>query len=359
MIPGLHINTIAEFMYHIGISGMSGVLILYIIYAIASALDGVYAISLCIPDGATGILPTASQRMSSEGKVGKAIYSYMTGGMLGVLFAMAMLPVLFILLPFIQPFVQQNMFLILIFAVSYVLLHNFRPVDLAVFLVAGIFGLYVLSGENLIFPMFLGFFTLPMLMLKVKHVDIEENYATKIMPKIPFIASFATAIMYLVPGIATPSQIIILAGLFSSIKEEDFITALGAINASNIIYSITMLDIIGKARTGVAIVSEDMYSATLIEHVFIAVCGAIIFIVSAYIIRNNIKQVAEFFKTFNNPVMRLILGVYLIMLVYIINGGLLVAGVATLLGTVTILLNAKRTNLMGSIILNVLKYYYR
>ncbi len=363
MIPGIHINTVAELMLNYGVSGFYGVAVLYILYGISVALEGIYAISLNIPDGATGIVPAAAQRLSGKGMVGRSIRSYILGGIYGVAFATALMPLAFVILPSMQQFAQENMFLILLFASSYILLSDAKIQNIVAFVLAGLFGLYIFESGDYIFPMLAGFFTLPMLMIKTKAVDIEKEKECKngIEWKIPAIATAATAVMYLIPGVATPTQIIILASIFANIKTEDFITALGAINASNIIYSIMMVDIIHKNRTGVAIIAQNMFETGMHDHAIIALIGSAAFALTAYAILPRIKDIVIFLKPFNEQIMKFILGAYLTLLVYLTSGGMgvFIMGIACAIGIITLITKARRTNLMGSIILNSLKYYYR
>lgn len=361
MIPGIHINTIAEMLYNYGVRGFHGVLALYVIYGISVALEGIYAISLNIPDGATGIVPAAAQRLSEKGMTGKSIYSYLQGGVYGIIIAIALLPILFVVLPVLQQFAQENMFLILLFATSYILLSDASIANFIAFALAGILGMFIFGKGDYIFPMFTGFFTLPMLMIKTKQVDIEKDYKTSVGWKIPTIAAIATSVMYLIPGVATPTQIIILAGIFANIDTDDFITALGAINASNIIYSLLMTDIIHKGRTGVAIIAQNMFETGIYNHVVIVLAGAAVFLLFSRFSLEHMKEIVKFFRPFNTPIMKLILGIYITVLVYLTSGamGVLVMGAACLVGVATLIMKARRTNLMGSIILNSLKYYYR
>jgi|GEM_PF-2875977 len=363
MIPGLHINTVAELLYHVGIYGFPGVFLLYFLFGISVALDAIYSIALNIPDGATGIAPTAAQQLSAQGAVGRGVYSYLMGGIIGVGMAIVCLPLFILIFPVIQPIMQENMFLAILFITSLVLLSEFSIANLAAFIISGVFGMFVLNNENaagLIFPMFVGFFTLPMLMLKTKALEVEEHYKAKIDLKIPLIATVVTAFAYLLPGVATPTTIVVLAGLFTRIKEDEFVTALGAINASNIIFSLMMLDIIGKARIGVAVVAQNMYHTFMFGDFMIALLGAATFGIAALIILHFLPHAVKLFTPFMHPVMKILLALYLGMLVFLTNGplGIMVLGIASVLGVFVLIIRARRANMMGSIIFNSLAYYF-
>ncbi|MEM0438128.1 MAG: tripartite tricarboxylate transporter permease [Candidatus Micrarchaeia archaeon] len=360
MIPGIHINTFAEMLLHLGLSGLPGIVLLYIFYGIAAALDSIYSVALNIPDGATGIAPAASQRMAAQGMLGRAVYMYLAGGVIGAVASLLLIPIIMFAFPTIQPAVQENMFIALALATTYFLLKDFKWECLAVFIASGIFGVWAFgAGENLIFPMFVGFFTLPMLMVRTASAPVEPQHRVKVGLRVPLISAIATACAYLIPGMATPTIIIVLAGAFASIREDEFVAALGAINASNIAYSILMTDIIGKARTGVAIVALEMHHALFGEHLLAALAGVIAFSAAAFLLSRAIPSAVSFFSTFNNPVLKLIIAIYLCVLIWLLTGppGILVAGVACVLGTATLLIGAHRTSLMGSIIVGALLYY--
>ncbi len=363
MIPGLHINTVAELLYYFGMSGFWGAFLLYILYGIATALDSIYSVALNIPDGATGIAPTAAQMLSAKGMVGRGVYSYIMGGVIGIGVSLVSLPILYTILPILQPFFQENMLPILLFASSLVLLNDFNVQNLAVFLIAGIFGMFVLNSgasDNLIFPMFVGFFTLPMLMTKTVVLEVEEGYSKRIGWAAPIIASIVTAIAYMIPGVATPTMIIVFAGLFANIRDDEFVSALGAINTANIIFSIMMIDFIGKARTGVAIVVQNMYHTTMFWDFMLALAGASAFGIAALIILHSLPRAVNFFAPFTHPFMKLLLAVYLVLLTFLVSGafGVLVMGVACAIGIFTLVAKARRANLMGSIIVNAVMYYF-
>lgn len=328
-------------------------------------LEGIYSIVLNIPDSNSCILPTASQKLVVKGQATQAIYSYFKGGILGAIFSIVLFPFVFLLIPFLLPIVNEYLLLILIFSVSYILLNSHNKVGIFIFLLAGIFGYFILNIEtdvNLIFPMFVGFFTIPALLIKSQKVivhnmnlkEIKVNYKTT------FLAVLASIIIFLIPGVATPTQIIILAGIFSQFKEEDYISAIGAINSSAIFYSLLMLDLIGKARTGVAIVANEMMSVDLYLHLFIGILSLLLFIIFVYLISKNLSRLVNFISTFNHSYMKYLLLLYLLLMSYIITGaiGVLVLGFATLIGTITLIVQADRTNLMGSVILNSLLYYF-
>lgn len=336
---------------------------LYVLYGISVALDSIYSIAINIPDGATGIAPTAAQQLSAKGEVGKGVYSYLMGGIIAVGICIVLIPFLAVLMPILIPFFQENMFLVLLFIVSLLLLSSFSIANVIAFAVAGLLGMLVLGDstqQNLVFPMFVGFFTLPMLMLKTRVLQAEEKFKVSIRLWVPFVAVVLTALAYLVPGIATPTIIVVMAGLFTKIREDEFVTALGAINASTLIFSIVMIDIIGKARVGTAIIAQEMYRTFLFGDFMIALLGAAAFGITALVIIRNLRTAIEFFATFTHSSMKLVLGSYLVMLVFLTTGatGLLVLGAATAVGVLALIMSAHRTTLMGSIILNSLAYYF-
>jgi len=287
------------------------------------------------------------------------------GGVLGAVFSIILFPLSFFLIPLILPIVNEYLLLILIFSVSYILLNSHNKTGILIFLLSGIFGYFILNIEtdlNLIFPMFIGFFTIPALLIKSQKVSVQNMNLKeiKVNYKTTFLAVLMSIIVFLIPGVATPTQIIILAGLFSQFREEDYISCLGAINSSAIFYSLLMLDLIGKARTGVAIVADEMMSSDLYLHLLIGVSSLLLFILFVYLISKKLKEIVSFISLFNNSHTKYILLMYLILTSYIITGhlGILVLGVATLIGTITLIVQADRTNLMGSVILNSIVYYF-
>lgn len=360
MIPGIHINTFAEMLLHLGLCGLPGIVLLYAFYGIAVALDSIYSVALNIPDGATGIAPAASQRMAAQGMLGRAVYTYLAGGVIGAVASLLLIPIIMFAFPIVQPVVQENMFIALALATSYFLLKDFKWECLAMFAASGIFGVWALGiGENMIFPMFVGFFTLPILMVRTATTPVEAQHTARVGLHAPLISAIATACAYLIPGMATPTIIIVLAGAFASIRDDEFLAALGAINASNIAYSILMTDIIGKARTGVAIVALRMHDALFSEHLLAALVGIIAFSVAAVLLSRAIPAAVSFFSTFNNPFLKLMIATYLCALIWLLTGphGMFVAGLACAIGTITLLIGAHRTSLMGSIIVSALLYY--
>ncbi|MCX8199937.1 MAG: hypothetical protein N3G76_00540 [Candidatus Micrarchaeota archaeon] len=362
MIPGIHINTVAELLYYVGAGGFGGAALLYILYGISVALDSIYSIAINIPDGATGIAPTASQQLSAKGEVGKGVYSYLMGGIIAVGICIPILPILIAAMPLLFPIVQENMFLALAAVTSVVLLSSFSAANIFAFLIAGALGIFALGAstqQNLIFPMFVGFFTLPMLMLKTRTLQIEKSPRAKINIYVVLIAVVLTALAYLIPGIATPTIIILIAGLFTKIRDDEFVTALGAINASTLIFSIMMVDIIGKARVGTAIVAQNMYHTFIFGDLMLALLGAAAFGITALAILHNLRAAISLFSPFTHTLMKLLLAAYLALLVFLTTGsiGIIVLGAATAIGVIALLIRARRTTLMGSIILNSIVYY--
>jgi len=365
LIPGIHINTIAELLFSFGLSGFLGVLFLYFLYSIFVVLEGIYSIVLNIPDSNSCILPSASQKLVVKGQATQAIYSYFMGGVMGAIFSIVLFPFAFFLIPLILPIVNEYLLLILIFSVSYILLNSHNKTGILIFFLAGIFGYFILNIEtdlNLIFPMFIGFFTIPALLIKSQKVSVQNMNLNeiKVNYKTTFLAVLMSIIVFLIPGVATPTQIIILAGIFSQFKEEDYISAIGAINSSAIFYSLLMLDLIGKGRTGVAIIANQMMNSDLYLHLLIGVLSLFTFILFVFLISKKLNSIVSFISQFNNSHTKYILLFYLILTSYLMTGhlGILVLGIATLIGTITLIVQADRTNLMGSVILNSILYYF-
>ncbi len=356
MIPGLHINTIAEIFSGFPLNPLLTSLFLYFLYGITIALDGVYSIAFNIPDSSTGLLPSGSQRLAHKGMVGYGIYSYLKSARFGLLIALLSLPLLVLVIPLINSVLLEfGMLYVLLILSILIFLRDISISNLIVFVLSSVLGLLAINGY--IFPMFVGFFTLPLIFVRDYIPEIEDDYRGSIpYSKLVFVV-IATALMYLIPGVATSAQILLLTGLLIKFEEDEYPSLLGAISGANLVFNILTPLLMGKTRTGLSIIISKLIVLDPLNVLLLLGVGTLSFYVFSGLLLKGIRSIIDLLR----PLFRLktLVGAYLVVLVYAFNGvmGLIVLISASLIGMYALLSGAGRYNLMGSIIAPTIFYY--
>jgi putative membrane protein len=163
----------------------------------------------------------------------------------------------------------------------------------------------------------------------------------------------------LLPGIGSSQAGVIAAQIFKA-KTKEFLTALGGINTSNIIFTFISLYAIGKTRSGAAwALSEIIDSITINDVLIIITIAATTAFISAIFTLKAGKIIAARMRSVNYRLSNLTIIAILFVLVFFFTGfvGCFICGISIALGLLCITSGARRTNLMGFLILPTIIYF--
>jgi putative membrane protein len=312
------------------------------------------------------VLPSHQLVLKGEGLLAfkLTLHSFFFSLLLSVLllpFFMAVLPAVF---SFVKPMIPFLMLLLL----AALFLSEKSPrksfYGIAAFLISGVFGFAVFSlplSGNTLFPVLTGLFGFSSLFLSIR--EESETIPQKDLPveidwRLIFVGALLGGFAVLFPAF-NPALWSSLAFIFLENSPALFISLNSAVVSSKLFYDFAGVYIIGKARTGAAVVvKESLVGISLNQFVFIVLAILIAFSLSLAILLFLYKPVIKkiFSKKFRNPAPYLF--VFLLVLLFIYSGftGVFIASVATAVGLIPAFLGIKRSYSLGALILPSLIY---
>ena len=251
LLPGLHPNNLIPII--LGLSflfePLTAAIILLVSGVVNSFLNFIPAILFGAPDDSNVLSVLPGHKLFREGRGLEAIKVSVFGGLGGVVFAIASLPLFALFIPQLYALLRPYVHWILILVVGFMLYkENKKLFAFAVFILSGILGYVALNFSNdLIFPLLSGLFGLPTLLISYKskttipklRIKDDEIVIKKLLPAAS-IGSVAGIIAGLLPAIGSAQATLLTQSIFRKNKDDgkSFLTSIGAVTVSDIIYSI-------------------------------------------------------------------------------------------------------------------------
>lgn len=236
-----------------------------------------------------------------------------------------------------------------------------------VFLLAGALGIIVLNMplKDPLFALFVGFFTLPALMLAAKGQKIPEQQK----PQGIGIGCFGYillgvlfgALADLIPGISTPAQIAVFSSVFLRMDDaKNFIAHVASIEVSHNIFALASGASVGIARVGVVAIVNDIAPITNAQ--LPSLVGAFLFAVGigAFVLIVFAKRMDVFVRKVNFGALMRLVAIYLVAMIFLNDGmlGLVVLATASMIGYLPHVWGIGRTHVMGSLIIPSMGYAF-
>ncbi len=345
LFPGIHPNLISS-VFH------GDAYFLIPLAVTNSIVNTIPAILFGAPSIGTELSVLPGHRLLLKGRGFDAIRRTIIGSMLAGVYSVALMPFFLILSRIYYKFQIIIPIALIIVAVSNIMSDN-SPQFAAFSLVFS--GLIGILSHGMLLPALTGMFGLSRIILSNAAIPEQsesvEFISSNVERKSSFVGSALGMITGIVPGMGS-SQAAFIASKFSG----DFLTALGAITTSNVIFSILAAFTIHKIRTGVA---QNIFIETPREAVSvvglamfsIALGGLAALHLSKLLVRNIHKV--------NYKLVNLLVGLFIIAITYVMCGtfGLLVLFTSTSLGVMAIKKRVKQSNLLGVVIIPTLVFF--
>ena len=220
-----------------------------------------------------------------------------------------------------------------------------------------------INGVLLLFPIFAGFFGLSQLLLgirnkiKVPAQKISElEISRKTIAKSSFLGTVAGSAAGFLPGVGT-SEISSLATVDKN--DKSFLITLGAITTANTILSILALWLIGRSRSGLAVVIDQLFDIGFGEVLFILfvvlISGGIAVVLTVILAKRLVKIIEKIDYTRVSILVCFVL--FILTTVFTGFYGVLLLITCSALGIFTNLIGVKRSILMGVLILPTIFFY--
>ncbi|MHA2337495.1 MAG: tripartite tricarboxylate transporter permease [Candidatus Hodarchaeales archaeon] len=373
LLPGLHPNNTVPII--LGISFLFDPLVAAVILVTCGVVDSflsyIPAILFGAPDDSTslGVLP--GHKLLLEGRGFEAIKLTVIGNLGGVLFAILTLPLFALFIPEVYNFIRPHVHWLLIAVMGYMILKEKGKKKFYAFLVfflSGLLGLSVLDfSDSLIFPVLTGLFGIPILFLSIfqktklpkKFTFEESDLDKKEVYSAIGIGSVAGILAGLLPGLGSAQSAILTQQVSKRKEGKDFLISLSAVDASDLIYSLLALWLIGNPRSGIAVGISKLLEVGLPEvltFIFViiiaAAIGAILTLKLSKVMLNVLRKV-------NYSRICLYIIIFLVALTVLFSGwfGILVLIISMAVGMIPNLVNVRRSYSMGVLIIPTIIWF--
>ncbi|MBN2101830.1 MAG: tripartite tricarboxylate transporter permease [Candidatus Aenigmarchaeota archaeon] len=373
LVPGLHPNTIyiilLSFVPFLEVFGIYAIISFVVSVAVTNTfIDFIPSLIFGAPEEGSELSVLPGHKMLMKGRGYEALYLTVYGGVLSTLLMIISLPVLIWITPIIYEFLKSYVHLVLIAILVWMLLSE-RGINrfwaLVIFLMSGFYGIIVFSlpsSQEMIFPALSGMFGLSTLILSVKErTEVppqKRNKPSRIGFKGPVTGWLSGMLVGLLPGVGS-SQAGMVSAQIMKTKMRDFVSALGGINTSNIIFTLVVLFTISKTRSGLAIfVSQitEMNTGLFILIVPVALISALVAgfmtLKIGWLFLSRLSMID--YATAGKIVIAIVS-----VLVIALTGlyGALICMVGVFIGIFCIQMNIRRSYMMGFFMLTVILFF--
>jgi putative membrane protein len=379
LIPGLHVNTVA--VLGLGIYASLGMdptqfaIVLASLSITHAFLDFLPAIFIGAPqeDTALSILP--AQMLFLQGRSMEAVKITALGSLLGLgASLLLMIPALYVI-PALYNLSRGVVAYLLLAAVLLLLFGERKRRSIAwaagIFLISGWFGVIVLERQNvlssteILFPVFAGLFGLSNLLnsLKSKVAAVPQDKYIKVGTEPRFIGAgivgaVCGALIGVLPAIS-PSQMGALIADRLKFDAKSFLVFLSSINTADAVYSILALYTIQNARSGVGVIIGKVLEVDAGTVMLLAGVMAFSAFFAAFAHIEIGKRMAGLMSRIDYGKICVASLLCILILIYAFTGvfGLLIAGLATVIGLLPIYSGVSRTHLMGVLLVPTIMFF--
>ena len=301
LIPGIHVNTVGAFIFSMSPfllhSYSPEVLAVFLLsMSISHALlEFIPSIFLGVPEEGTVLSVMPGHYLILQGRGKEAIRLVSVGGFGAMIVTILLLPVFIVGLPLLYGFLKPFIWIILSGTVVYMihrLSRDFRSLiwSSIIFLLSGIMGWTALnsplSASVSLLCIFSGLFGVSTLLYSLSEKSVmpqqNEHFQFELDRDIfrsIFAGGIAGSILGFLPGMG-PAQGSLLAQELSGASDtgserEGFLVAMSGVNASDALFSLMAIYIIGNPRSGIAVYINQLLQGLDFNHLLIMIFSAI------------------------------------------------------------------------------------
>ena len=302
LIPGIHVNTAGAFVFSASpfllYSYSPEVLAVFLLsMSISHALlEFIPSMFLGVPEEGTVLSVMPGHHLLLQGRGKEAIRLVSLGGFGAMIITILLLPLFMVGLPFLYGLLKPYIWIILSVAVVYMLIRLSRDLNSLIwssilFLFSGIMGWTALnsplSASVSLLCLFSGLFGVSTLLHslsqksilpaqnKYHHFEVDMDIIRGI-----FAGGIAGSILGFLPGMG-PAQGSLLAQELSGgsdnngSEREGFLVAMSGVNASDALFSLIAIYLIGNPRSGIAVYVNQILQGLDFNHLLIMIFAAV------------------------------------------------------------------------------------
>ncbi|MCR4335731.1 MAG: tripartite tricarboxylate transporter permease [archaeon] len=365
LIPGLHANTIALITIYSPLEKNIGFALFVISMSIThSFVDAIPTILLGAPSEESFLSVLPGHRMLLQGKGFEAIQLTIFGGLFASITALLLMPFFFSFtnnysetLPIIIPAILFGTLVLLLFS------EKNKLNAIIVILFSSILGIIVLNSgiKNPVLALVIGFFAIPSLLQSIfsdtKIPEQKKSFGNG-SSKTAMLAGFVSGLISIFPGIGPSQAAFVSKKIFRNMGKRGYLTIIGGINTANLLFSLLMLLVIGKTRTGMTVALNNIISVDM--KIFpILLAGAVVSvglatIVSEFVAGEAIKITKMNYQNISKAIL-----IFLVFIVIYLSGimGLIVALSATGISLFGLAGKVKRSLAMSFLMVPTMLFY--
>ena len=381
LTPGIHINLVSALLvgfssYLLGITSPLSLAVFIIAMGVTHTfLDAIPSIFLGAPDEdmVLGVLP--GHKLLLEGKGYEAVKLTVIGSLLSLIATLLLIPISIPFVPIIYSFIQPYIGYALIVIVIYMILKE-KKIDkiswgIFVFFISGILGIIVLAWPNLnqpLLPLLSGLFGVSTLItslwqnVKVPKQDFTETIKVGFGKKVKAVvaAVLSGGLAGFMPGLGSAQAAIIAMQFVGNIGNYAFLILIGGINTVNFAFSLATLYALQKARNGAVVAILEILKNINFEQLLIFLFAALVAgCIATFLTLYFAKIFSRLIVKVNYRMLCIFVILLIISLVIYFSGiiGFIILATSTAIGIIPQLVNVKRSNAMGCLLLPVILFF--
>ncbi len=371
LIPGIHPNLLSTILLGLSISHGFDPLLTSVFLICAgitnSFVSFIPSILFGAPESAEALSVLPGHRMLLRGYGYEAIRLTVLGGFYAGLLSLAIFPFYFVF-SVVYPSIKIFIPFLLIFVLVWIIITEKSLknmfISLVIIIFTGIMGIKLIDYD-VFFPVFTGFFGLPLLFLSWKNQTAlpeiitfeQEKFREWKGVKAGLLSGIISGFL---PGVGASQLATIAQELLGEKNERNFLVAIGAITTVDVMLSFFAIYFISNPRSGVAQAifkllgnfSEDILLFFIFVSLFTISTSTILTLIFA-------RKLIFVLRNLNYGRLSLFMFCFLLFLVFLLSGikGLLLCLSCFFLGLIVNILGVKRTSLMGFLIIPTILYY--
>ncbi len=376
LLPGIHPNNTIPLVLALSsfFQPLAASIVLITAGIVNSFIAFIPSIFLGAPDDAEamGVLP--GHRMLMQGRGLEAIRLTVFGGLGTIILGIAVLPLVWLIIPPVYSFIRPNTHWLLIATVSYLLFceHGAKKMAYAmlVFALAGILGYAALDYfviQDGLLPLLSGLFGVPTLIVALSekpHLPetVGETGGEKLSKHLPgiFTGVVAGLLAGLLPGIGSSQAAMLVQGKDTDDGGCRFLVALGGISAADVIYSLFALWLIGNPRSGIAVAVGQLMKVGPTEILIFCIVGLAAAGVGAFLTLRLAHLTLRWLRRIDYQKLCTWVLFGIVSVVALLSGvaGLCILAVSTAIGLLTTKLGVRRSWAMGCLIVPTVIFFF-
>jgi putative membrane protein len=375
LTPGIHTNLVAAFILTLTPFLTDFPILNVVVFLVAMAMthtftDFIPSIYLGAPDEDTSVAVLPGHQFLLQGKAHQAVQYTTLGSAIAVVLLLVIIPISFLFLAKIYPFVSRMMAWILIW-VSFFLIYQEKDkklISLIFFILAGFLGISAMNMNisQPLLPLLSGLFGSSTLIYSISTQtkipeQIKEKFKLKkediIKPSI--ITSLVSPICSFLPGLGSSQAAIIGLSFSKETTDEQFLVLTGSINTLVMAFSFYTLYLISKTRSGIASAISQLTTLTSTDLTWISIAIIISSFLASFITLKISRLISKNSERINYLKTSKVILLFLSSVTIAITGfvGFFIFITSTFLGLTCIHYNVKRSFLMGCLVVPCILFY--